>query len=137
MNKEMASKEKSIVVASKQQLIDDVQKWVLLEGKLKEVNEKVKSMRDMKNQLTRNITEYMKSNVGANDRLPKSNIEISDGELRFYEKKEYSALTYSYIEKCLKDIIADEKQVEYIIKYLKDNREQTTSTDIKRFYNKE
>ena len=131
MNKEMASKEKSIVVNSKQQLIDDVQKWVLLEGKLKEVNEKVKGMRDMKNQLTRNITEYMKINN------LKSNIEISDGELRFYEKKEYSALTYSYIEKCLKDIIADEKQVEYIIKYLKDNREQTTSTDIKRFYNKE
>lgn len=131
MNKEMTSKEKSIVVASKQQLIDDVQKWVLLEGKLKEVNEKVKSMRDMKNQLTRNITEYMKSND------IKSNIEISDGELRFYEKKEYSALTYSYIEKCLKDIIADEKQVDYILKYLKENREQTTSTDIKRFYNKE
>jgi hypothetical protein len=131
MNKEMASKEKSIVVNSKQQLIDDVQKWVLLEGKLKEVNEKVKGMRDMKNQLTRNITEYMKSNN------LKSNIEISDGELRFYEKKEYSALTYSYIEKCLKDIIADEKQVEYIIKYLKENREQTMSTDIKRFYNKE
>lgn len=131
MNKEMASKEKSIVVNSKQQLIDDVQKWVLLEGKLKEVNEKVKGMRDMKNQLTRNITEYMKSNN------LKSNIEISDGELRFYEKKEYSALTYTYIEKCLKDIIADEKQVEYIIKYLKENREQTMSTDIKRFYNKE
>lgn len=131
MNKEMTSKEKSVVVISKQQLIDDVQKWVLLEGKLKEVNEKVKGMRDMKNQLTRNITEYMKSNN------LKSNIEISDGELRFYEKKEYSALTYSYIEKCLKDIIADEKQVEYIIKYLKENREQTTSTDIKRFYNKE
>ena len=131
MNKEIASKEKSIVVNSKQQLIDDVQKWVLLEGKLKEVNEKVKGMRDMKNQLTRNITEYMKTNN------LKSNIEISDGELRFYEKKEYSALTYSYIEKCLKDIIADEKQVEYIIKYLKENREQTMSTDIKRFYNKE
>jgi hypothetical protein len=131
MNKEIGSKEKSIVVSSKQQLIDDVQKWVLLEGKLKEVNEKVKGMRDMKNQLTRNITEYMKSNN------LKSNIEISDGELRFYEKKEYSALTYGYIEKCLKDIIADEKQVEYIIKYLKENREQTTSTDIKRFYNKE
>ena len=131
MNKEMASNEKSVIVSSKQQLIDDVQKWVLLEGKLKEVNEKVKGMRDIKNQLTRNITGYMKSNN------IKSNIEISDGELRFYEKKEYSALTYSYIEKCLKDIIADEKQVEYIIKYLKENREQTTSTDIKRFYNKE
>ena len=131
MNKETASNEKSVIVSSKQQLIDDVQKWVLLEGKLKEVNEKVKGMRDIKNQLTRNITGYMKSNN------IKSNIEISDGELRFYEKKEYSALTYSYIEKCLKDIIADEKQVEYIIKYLKENREQTTSTEIKRFYNKE
>lgn len=132
MNKEVPSTQhNSLVVNSKQQLIDDVQKWVILESKLKEVNEKVKQMRDMKNHLTKNITTYMNSNNLNN------NIEISDGELRFYEKKEYSTLTYSYIQKCLKDIIADDNQVDYIIKYLKDNREQTITTDIRRFYKKE
>ncbi len=132
MNKEVPSNQNnSLVVNSKQKLIDDVQKWVILESKLKEVNEKVKQMRDMKNHLTKNITTYMNSNNLNN------NIEISDGELRFYEKKEYSALTYSYIQKCLKDIIADDNQVDYIIKYLKDNREQTMTTDIRRFYKKE
>lgn len=133
MNKEVPSTQhNSLVVNSKQQLIDDVQKWVILESKLKEVNEKVKQMRDMKNHLTKNITTYMNSN-----NLNNNNIEISDGELRFYEKKEYSTLTYSYIQKCLKDIIADDNQVDYIIKYLKDNREQTITTDIRRFYKKE
>jgi uncharacterized protein (DUF2252 family) len=132
MNKEMSSTQNtSLVVNSKQQLIDDVQRWVILESKLKEVNVKVKQMRDLKNNLTKNITSYMSSNNINN------NIEISDGELRFYEKKEYSALTYNYIQKCLHEIIADETQVEYIIKYIKDNREQTTSTDIRRFYKKE
>ncbi len=132
MNKEpLSTQNTSLVVNSKQQLIDDVQRWVILEGKLKEVNSKVKQMRDMKNNLTKNITSYMNSNNINN------NIEISDGELRFYEKKEYSALTYNYIQKCLNEIIADETQVEYIIKYIKDNREQTTSTDIRRFYKKE
>lgn len=132
MNKQLpANQNNSIVVNSKQQLIDDVQRWVIIESKLKEVNEKVKQMRDMKNNLTKNITSYMESNNLNN------NIEITDGELRFYEKKEYSALTYNYIQKCLKEIIADETQVDYIIKYIKDNREQTTSTDIRRFYKKE
>ena len=132
MNKQTpVNQNNSIVVNSKQQLIDDVQKWVIIESKLKEVNEKVKQMRDMKNNLTKNITSYMDSNNLNN------NIEITDGELRFYEKKEYSALTYNYIQKCLKEIIADETQVDYIIKYIKDNREQTTSTDIRRFYKKE
>ena len=132
MNKEVPSTQNNyLVVNSKQQLIDDVQKWVILESKLKEVNEKVKQMRDMKNHLTKNITTYMNSNNLNN------NIEISDGELRFYEKKEYSTLTYSYIQQCLKDIIADDNQVDYIIKYLKDNREQTITTDIRRFYKKE
>ena len=60
------------------------------------------------------------------------NIKISDGELRIYEKKEYSPLTYSYIEKCLAKIIPDETHVEYIIQYLKENREVTINQDIKR-----
>jgi hypothetical protein len=61
-------------------------------------------------------------------------IGITDGELRIYEKKEYSPLSYTYIEKCLAEIIHDKKQLDYIIQYLKQKREITTSLDIKRTY---
>ena len=111
---------------TKAQLINDVQRWVLADTQLKQLNEKTKQMREVKSAANANIMLYMKqTNYNGN-------IKISDGELRIYEKKEYSPLTYSYIEKCLAKIIPDETHVEYIIQYLKDNREVTTNQDIKR-----
>lgn len=115
---------------NKNKLIENVQKWVLIEGKLKEVNEKTKKMREMKTQLGKDICNYM------TDNNLNSHIEISDGELRFFEKKEYTPLSFGYIEKRLHEIIADDNQVEFIIKYLKDKRETNTYLDIKRHYNK-
>jgi hypothetical protein len=111
---------------TKAQLINDVQRWVLADTQLKQLTEKTKQMREVKSEANANIMLYMKqTNYNGN-------IKISDGELRIYEKKEYSPLTYSYIEKCLAKIIPDETHVEYIIQYLKENREVTTNQDIKR-----
>ena len=108
------------------QLINDVQRWVLADTQLKQLNDKIKQVREVKATANTNIMTYMKqTNYNGN-------IKISDGELRIYEKKEYSLLTYSYIEKCLAKIIPDESHVEYIVQYLKDNREVTINQDIKR-----
>jgi len=111
---------------TKAQLINDVQRWVLADTQLKQLTEKIKQMREVKTVANANILLYMKqTNYNGN-------IKISDGELRIYEKKDYSPLTYSYIEKCLAKIIPDETHVEYIIQYLKENREVTINQDIKR-----
>lgn len=115
---------------TKTQLINDVQRWVLAETQLKQLNEKVKQMRELKAAAATNITTYTRQ------QNYKGNIKISDGELRICEKKEYTPLTFSYLEKCLGNIIPDNAHVEYIIKYLKENREITTSQEIKRIFNK-
>lgn len=115
---------------TKTQLINDVQRWVLAETQLKQLNEKVKHMRDLKATAATNITTYTRQQKYT------GNIKISDGELRICEKKEYTPLTFGYLEKCLGNIIPDSAHVEYIIKYLKDNREITTSQEIKRIFNK-
>lgn len=126
----MSSQTQLIEKPDKNKLIENVQKWVLIESKLKEVNEKTKKMREMKTQLGKDICNYMTENN------LNSHIEISDGELRFFEKKEYTPLSFGYIEKRLHEIIADDNQVNFIIKYLKDKRETNTYLDIKRHYNK-
>lgn len=115
---------------TKAQLINDVQRWVLAETQLKQLSEKMKQMREMRATASANITKYTRQQNYT------GNIKISDGELRIYEKKEYTPLTFGYLEKCLGNIIPDNAQVKYIIKYLKDNREITTSQDIKRISNK-
>ena len=104
--------------------------WVLLDTQLKTINEKTKKMREKKNELSQNICKYIIDNN------IKNKIKIKDGEhlaeIRMYDKKEYSALTFGYIESCLKKLIHDEEQVEYVIEFLKENREITSSPDIRK-----
>jgi len=114
---------------TKKRFIENIQQWVAIDTQLKIIHEKTKNIRTKKNELLANINEYVQQND-----LQNSRIEISDGELRFYEKKDYSPLTYSYLEKCLGEIIPDKKQIEYIMQYLREHREIKTSQDIRRNY---
>jgi hypothetical protein len=118
-----------VPINPKQQFIENVKTWVLMDSQMKIINEKTKKIRESKHQLSESICEYMKES-----NLLENKIGITDGELRVYEKKEYSPLSYTYIEKCLAEIIHDKKQLDYIIQYLKQKREITTSLDIKRTY---
>ena len=118
-------------IQTKPEFIEKVKKWVVMDSQLKIVNEKTKQLREMKSQLNHQICDFMN-----NHNLAINKITISDGELRLHEKKEYSTITFGYIQRCLADLIKDDTQVEFIIQYLKDNREVTTSSDIKRTYKK-
>ncbi len=82
-------------------LIEHVKNWVILDQKIQMINEKTKQIRELKSTITTDICDYMKRNNIT------SNIGISNGELRMYDKK-----------------------------YLKDNREITISQDIKRVMHK-
>jgi hypothetical protein len=120
-----------LVLDEKKQFIEEIKRWVILDSQLKIVNEKTKKMREMKSDLSEKICKYSDDNNISNNK-----IKITDGELRFYEKKEYTPLTFGYIEKSLTDIVKDKEQVEYIIQYLKQNREVKSSQDIRRTYYK-
>jgi hypothetical protein len=85
-------------------------------------------MREMKHDLTKQICDY------SNNPKINNKITITDGELRITEKKEYSPLTFTYIEECLQKIISEQEQVDFILKYLKDNRQITTVPDIRRTF---
>tara|TARA_B110000879_G_scaffold168057_2_gene217411 strand:+ start:679 stop:1083 length:405 start_codon:yes stop_codon:yes gene_type:complete len=110
----------------REMLIENVKNWVILDQKLQLINEKTKQIRELKTKVTMNICDYMKTNNIT------TNIGISNGELRMYDKKDYKPLTFTYVEKCLNEIIKDKNHVEYIIKYLKEKREIHISQDIKR-----
>ena len=115
----------------KEQLLKNLREWVNIDNQLKYISEKAKPLREKKTELSREITNYYKTN-----NLEGKKINFSGGSLNLYEKKEYSTLTYSYIEKCLGDIITDKKHIDYIITYLKEHREIKTVTDIRRNYSR-
>ena len=117
-----------VPINNKNDLVENIKRWVIIDSQLKIINEKTKKLRNMKHELTENICNFKSKNNIDNT------VKISDGELRFYEKKEYNQLTFGYIEKSLANIIPDKSQVDYIISYLKENRETSVSTDIRRIY---
>lgn len=106
-------------------LIENVRNWVVLDQQLHTIHEKTKQLRELKANITTNICEYMKGNNTSRT------IGVSNGELRIYDKKEYKPLSFTYVEKCLHEMIKDKNQVTHIIKYLKDNRELNVTQDIR------
>jgi hypothetical protein len=119
----------NIVIHNKEDFIENVKKWVFLDSKLKDFREKMKKMGNLKNDISDKIHEYATKN-GIKP------VEINDGHLYFVEKREYTSLSYGFLEKCLHNIIPDKKQVEFIMGYIKEQREVKTSPEIKRTYNK-
>jgi len=117
-----------VIESPKTKFIENIRKWVLIDGQLKIINDKTRKLRDIKHNVTTDICSYMTEN-----NLTDKKIGITDGELKVYEKKEYSPLSYGYIEKCLAEIIPDKTKVDFIIQYLKEHREITTSQDIRRY----
>jgi hypothetical protein len=117
-------------INNRDEFIKNIREWVMLDSQMKIINEKTKKVRNRKSEINAKICDFAK------DKNYHQKISISDGQLSFYEKKEYSPLTYGYVEKCLGELISDKKQVEYIIQYLKENRDVQVNWDIKRSYDK-
>lgn len=113
--------------SSRKIFVENVQKWVLYDQQLKSIQEKTKTMRLAKRELSDSICKYMIENG-----LEKNKIKLSNGEMRIGEKKEYSTLTFSYIEECLAKIIPEKEHVDFIIDYLKSHREIKTVQELQR-----
>ena len=125
----MNQNELSVIQNDKQQLIENIKNWIVLDDQLKILNEKLKQLRELRTTLTENICKTVD-----NSNNIKNKIGIKGGELKIGKKNDYKPLTFSYIETCLGNLLSDKKQIDFIIQYLKDNREITCSPDIKRNY---
>jgi uncharacterized protein (DUF2164 family) len=115
----------------RQKFVENIQKWVSIDTQIKAINEKVKKARELKTQLIGHIYQYVEKNALENTR-----IEISDGDLKFYDKRDYQPISFGYVEDCLEKLLSDPKEVERIMDYLHDNREVKVSKDIRRNYSK-
>lgn len=107
-----------------------LQRWVELDNEIKIANEEIKDSRTERSIINDEIIEIIQEK-----QLLKATVNITDGKLRFVTTKQTAPLTLSYLEKCLKEIITNEAQVEKIMTYIKNKRETKTFTEIKRVYN--
>ena len=106
---------------------EKIQKWVVLDNKLKLITQQIKQLRDLRQSLTDDIVSCSE--------LHGSFIPISDGKLKIVNNKIAPTITFTYLETCLKEIIRNENQVDKIIQYIKNKRVIKNNLEIKRFYN--
>jgi hypothetical protein len=118
-----------LVVNNREQFVENVKQWVTIDNQLKIVNEKTRIMRERKHKLNQEICDY-----AIQQNIDHKYIEISDGTLKFFKRKEYKPITYTFLEKSLSEIISNKEQVSYIINHIKDKREIITHDDIRRNY---
>ena len=111
-------------------LEDNIKQWVNLDNKIKEQTEHIKELREKKIQYENTITSYIQDH-----NLMHTTIEISDGKLKYNNIKNTQTLTLKYVEKCLKELIKNESQVNTVMDYIKQNRDEKIQATIKRSYN--
>ena len=109
---------------------NQIQQWVSLDNQLKQLNEKVKELRDKRNNLEDNITTYASEN-----NLSNATVKISDGRLKFTNLKIPEPLTFKYLERTLGEVIKNESQVNLIMEHLKQKRTIKIVPEIKRVSN--
>ena len=100
-----------------------VNNWMTIDNKIKQLNEQMKGLKEKKESLSQHILSYTEKN---------NMNQISDGKLKIVQTKTPQPLTFKYLEKCLKEIIKNESQVNQIINYIKTQREIKIEPEIKR-----
>ena len=111
---------------------DSIKKWVLLDNQHKKLNSQIITLRDEKNELTKNIINYYDSK---NANYP--NINISDGKLSFIQQKQVNALSIKFLEQCFEEFFknSDSSSIkEELIEFIKSKRTHNISTNIRRIY---
>ena len=107
-----------------------IQQWVQIDNQLKKLNEQSRQLREQRNTLETNLTNYAKSNNISN-----TTIKVNNDKLKFTDTKVPEPLTFKYLEKTLGEIIKNESQVKVIMDHIKQKRSIKIVPEIKRFSN--
>ena len=105
-----------------------IQQWVSVDNQLKQLNEKVRELREKRNTLEDKLVTHASEN-----NLSNATIKISDGRLKFTNTRVQEPLTFKYLEKTLSEVIKNESQVKLIMEHLKQKRTTKLVPEIKRF----
>ena len=109
---------------------NNIQKCVAVDNQLKSLNDKMKTLRETRNTLSVDITNYAEKN-----KLSNSTVNIGDEKLKFVNTKVQAPLTFKFLEKTLGEVIRNEIQAKIIVDQIKDKREIKIVPEIKRFSN--
>jgi seryl-tRNA synthetase len=105
-----------------------IQQWVHIDNQVKKLNEEIKQLREQRNSIESNLTNYVKTN-----NIADKTIKVNNDKLKFVDTKVPEPLTFKYLEKTLGEIIKNESQVQVIMEHIKQKRAIKIVPEIKRF----
>lgn len=119
-----------IVTVKEPSFSETVNTWFALDNEQQLLLEKLALLRKQKQKVSDSIMKTLESKNKLHCTL-----DLPEGQLRVQNRKEYGHMTFQYIEKCFESLILDDSQRDFVLKFLKDNREVKNVAELKR-YNK-
>ena len=110
-------------------LEEDFKKWVELDNNQKIINDKIKKIRDEKNELSEKIFRQCKQRD-----IETFTVNISDGCLNIQDVKQANTITYKFLDESLKSYFKNEDEANKLLQYIKEKRTYNIAKTIKRTY---
>jgi hypothetical protein len=114
---------------SEESLTSLISNWVSTDNEIRELNSKLRELRETRSKQTSLVHTYME-----NSNILNNKIEIRDSELKMRNVTTYSGITFKSVEKSLIKFIDDEELIKTIMKDIKDSRIPKTSVEFKRTF---
>ena len=111
-------------------LEENIRNWVVLDNSIKELANRLKDLREKRDNYNYEILSYINEN-----NLTNATIKVSDGNLKFVDCKIAQPLTYKFLNDSMQKFFKDKELTDKFIKFMKTQREIKISKDIKRTYN--
>ena len=120
-------------------LEENVQKYIKIEDEIKKRMIELNKLREYKTSITSFIIADLEKEKHKESKdnkekghytyVSRNNVNI---KIKMVELKTFNPLTFTFLKKCLLEIIPKPHQVDQIIEYVKTNRESKIISDIKR-----
>jgi hypothetical protein len=104
-----------------------VQEYSVIDEELQELSAKQKILRDRKTELQTIIIQTMKDR-----NLENRTMKQGDHHYCIGTRKQYSSLTFSYLESVFEKMIPDKTNRNFLLQYLRENREVKTVDELKK-----
>ena len=104
-----------------------VQEYAAIEDELEELSEKQKVLRKRKQDLETTIIKTMKER-----NLENRTLKQGQNHFSIKTRKQYSSLTFSYLERSFEKMIPHKDSREMLLEYLRENREVRNVDELKR-----
>ena len=103
-----------------------VQQYLQLDEELHAINTQQKELREKRTQVQDKIIEHMKEHD-----LEHRTLKTGKTQLSIISRKQYSTISFSYLEKTLSKLIPDNSRVHSILQYLRDNRDVKVISELR------